>query len=33
MTWISANEPIFLFDLNRNGRIDFADIVALFNEI
>ena len=33
MTWISANEPIFLFDLNGNGRIDFADIVALFNEI
>ena len=33
MTWIAANEPIFLFDLNSNGRIDFADIVALFNEI
>jgi len=33
MTWIAANEPIAAFDLNGNGRIDFADIVALFNEI
>jgi len=31
MSWISAT--IAAFDLNRNGRIDFADIVALFNEI
>jgi hypothetical protein len=33
MAWIAANEPVSLFDLNGNGRIDFADIVALFNEI
>jgi hypothetical protein len=33
MSWIAANEPIAAFDLNGNGRIDFADIVALFNEI
>ena len=33
MDWIAANEPREAFGLNGNGRIDFADIVALFNEI
>jgi len=33
MTWIATNEPSAAFDLNGNARIDFADIVALFNEI
>jgi hypothetical protein len=33
MTWISVNEPVSALDLNGNDRIDFADIVALFNEI
>lgn len=33
MQWIAANEPIEAFDLNRNDRIDFAIIVALFSEI
>jgi hypothetical protein len=33
MEWIAANEPVSAFDLNRNGRIDFADIVRLFGEI
>jgi hypothetical protein len=28
-----SHEPIAAFDPNGNGRIDFADIVALFNEI
>jgi len=27
--WIQANEPITLFDYNKNGIIDFGDIVAL----
>jgi len=30
MRRIAANEQIAAFDLNGNGRIDFADIVALF---
>jgi len=33
MQWIAANEPVCPLDLNHNKRIDFADIVALFNEI
>ena len=33
MTWISANEPTALFDYNGNGRIDFADVVWLFNHL
>ncbi len=33
MTWISANEPVSLFDYNGNGRIDFADVVWLFNHL
>jgi len=33
MTRIGTNEPIAAFDLNGNRQIDFADIVALFNEI
>jgi PKD repeat protein len=31
--WIAANEPIALFDFNGNGRIDFADIVLLYDEV
>jgi len=27
--WIQANEPVALFDYNKNGIIDFGDIVAL----
>jgi PKD repeat protein len=33
MTWISANEPIAAFDFNGNSRIDFADVVWLFNNL
>jgi PKD repeat protein len=33
MSWISANEPMALFDYNGNGRIDFADVVWLFNNL
>jgi PKD repeat protein len=33
MTWIAANEPVALFDYNGNGRIDFADVVGLFNNL
>jgi PKD repeat protein len=33
MEWIAVNEPVDAFDLNGNGRIDFADIVGLFGEI
>jgi len=33
MTWIAATEPVAAFDLNGNGSTDFADIVALLNEI
>jgi PKD repeat protein len=33
MTWISANEPVVAFDYNGNGRIDFADVVWLFNHL
>ncbi|ACL17372.1 dockerin type I domain-containing protein [Methanosphaerula palustris] len=29
--WISDNEPTVAFDFNRNGRVDFGDIVTLFN--
>jgi PKD repeat protein len=28
--WIQNNEPVFSFDFNHNGRIDFADIVRMF---
>lgn len=31
--WISENEPTVGFDFNRNGRIDFGDVVKLFNLI
>jgi PKD repeat protein len=31
MAWIAANEPVTAFDCNANGRIDFADVVLLFN--
>jgi hypothetical protein len=33
MEWIAVNEPVSAFDLNGNGRIDFADIVKLSGEI
>ncbi len=33
MTWIPANEPLSAFDFNGNGRIDFADVVWLFNHL
>jgi hypothetical protein len=33
MTWIAGNEPIPASGLDKNVRIDVADIVALFNEI
>jgi DNA-binding beta-propeller fold protein YncE len=29
--WISDNEPIVAFDFNENERIDFGDVVTLFN--
>jgi len=31
MAWITANEPVPAFDYNGNGRIDFADVVRLYN--
>ena len=33
MTWIAANQPVHRFDFNGNGRIDFADVVSLFNDM
>ena len=30
---IAATEPIGLFDYNKNGRIGFADVVWLFNNL
>ncbi len=33
MSWIAANEPLASFDFNDNGRIDFRDIVWLFNTV
>ncbi len=30
MDWIPSNEPIHLFDYNHNGRIDYDDLVLLF---
>ena len=33
MEWIAAHEPVSAFDLNGNGRIDFADIVRLFGKV
>ena len=33
MAWIGANEPLAAFDYNENGRIDFADVVWLFNNL
>jgi hypothetical protein len=30
---IGENEPLAAFDMKGNGRIDFDDIVKLFNEI
>jgi hypothetical protein len=33
MSWITANEPISLFDYNTNGRIDFADVVRLLTHL
>ncbi len=31
LNWIAANEPVSAFDYNGNGRVDFADLVELFN--
>ncbi|MEN6516740.1 MAG: hypothetical protein ABFC38_00940 [Methanospirillum sp.] len=31
MTRIAVNEPVSAFDDNGNGRIDFVDVVRLFN--
>ena len=33
MSWIAVNEPVSTFDYNGNGRIDFADVVRLFNAL
>ena len=33
MDWIAANEPVTAFDYNGNGRIDFADVVWLFDHL
>lgn len=33
MDWISAHEPVQLFDFNGNQQIDFADIAALFSRL
>jgi hypothetical protein len=33
MAWISANEPVSLFDFNNNSRIDFNDIFILFKDV
>ena len=33
MTWIAANEPVAAFDYNGNGRIDYADVTWLFNNL
>jgi hypothetical protein len=33
MSWITANEPLSAFDYNGNSRIDFADVVWLFNHL
>ncbi len=33
MIWIAKNEPVSLFDNNRNGKIDYADIVWLSNNL
>jgi PKD repeat protein len=33
MDWISANEPVTAFDPNGNGRIDFADVIALYEKL
>ncbi len=33
VNWIAANEPVVRFDFNDNGRIDFADVVWLFNHL
>ena len=29
--WIAANEPVGAFDFTKNGRVDFDDIVLLFD--
>jgi hypothetical protein len=33
LNWIAANEPAAAFDLNGNDRMDFDDIVRLFQEV
>ncbi len=31
MDWIAENEPLAAFDVNRNGQVDFEDIVRVFS--
>jgi PKD repeat protein len=33
MDWIEDNLPVANFDFNGNGRIDFDDIVDLFEKV
>ena len=33
LEWIQVNEPVALFDYNKNGIIDFGDIVALSEKV
>lgn len=33
MEWIADNESVGVFDSNRNGWINFNDIVMLFNQL
>ncbi len=33
LAWIAEQAPVSLFDYNKNGRIDFADVVTLFDNL
>lgn len=33
MSWVRANELVSAFDCNRNGGIDFVDVIWLFNNL
>ncbi len=33
LEWIPKNEPIILFDYNKNGRIEYGDVVALYQKV
>jgi hypothetical protein len=33
MDRIAANKPVSAFDCSANGRVDFADVVRLFNNL